>query len=481
MADIFLSYSSKDKERVKPLVNALEREGWTVWWDRNTAASDVFDGTIHRELESSRCVVVVWSIDSVKSHWVRDEAETGREMNVLIPVRIDAVTLPLGFKLIQAVDLVGWTGYSTNAEYQHLVQSIEEKIGKGQHKAESVNQDRPVPTRSVEYVPPVEEVRKEDPPRPSSPTIIHNQEVGPETSQIRQTLENMILPIAGWVILVGLIICGFIGGSDEKKNQNSTNEARVGQVVTDDRSGIKERTLRLKLSNRGTLSLQIVDLPGGQFQMGSTEYPYEKPVHAVVVDRFSIGKYEVTQEQWRAVMESNPSRFKGDMRPVETVSWIEAKEFCQILSEMTSFNFRLPTEAEWEYAARAGTRTKWSFGDDEKKLGEYAWFYGNAGGETHPVGQKKPNRFGLYDMHGNVWEWVEDHWQRNYKGAPTDGRAWLTGDNKTGDGNVSRSLRGGAWLNSDDSTRSANRSLNRADKRFNYSGFRVVVEEQTLR
>jgi len=223
------------------------------------------------------------------------------------------------------------------------------------------------------------------------------------------------------------------------------------------------------------VTLEVNSLPRGTFMMGSDEFEFAKPVHQVRVEPFNIGRTEVTQAQWRAVMGNNPSDFKGDTRPVENVSWIEAKEFCRRLSEMTSFNFRLPTEAEWEYAARAGTRTRWSFGDDEEKLGEYAWFFGNARGETHPVGAKKPNGYGLYDMHGNVWEWVEDHWHSDYKGAPTDGRAWLTGDD-----NASRVLRGGSW-NDDNVLRSANRYLSYPDFRNLNFGFRVVVGEQTQR
>jgi formylglycine-generating enzyme required for sulfatase activity len=403
MADIFVSYSREDEERVKLLVNALEREGWTVWWDRKTVAGDVFDMTIQRELESSRCVVVVWSIDSVKSHWVREEAGTGREMNVLIPVRIDAVTLPLGFKLIQAVDLVGWTGYSTNAEYQHLVQSIQGKIGAA----------KPQSART--------KVKKVD----------------------RSTVAKA-------------------------KSENPKQERSIIEPTP--------VTRKIRLPERTEIEFEMVDLPRGKFQMGSTENAEEQPVHSVKVAPFSIGKYQVTQAQWRAVMGNNPSRFKGDTRPVEMVSWFEAKEFCRRLSEMTSFNFRLPTEAEWEYAARAGTRTRWSFGDDEEKLGEYAWYGGNAGNETHPVGQKKPNGYGLYDMHGNVWEWVEDHWHGGYIEAPRNGRAWLTGDD-----NARRVLRGGSWNLFNVVTRSAVRNLNRPNNHDSFIGFRVVVGAQTQR
>ena len=172
-------------------------------------------------------------------------------------------------------------------------------------------------------------------------------------------------------------------------------------------------------------------------------------------------------------MGNNPSSFKGETRPVESINWSEAKKFCQKLSERSGYKVRLPTEAEWEYAARGGTTTEYSFGDDQSQLGEYAWFSGNAGSQTHPVGQKKPNPFGLYDMHGNVWEWVEDHWHDNYEGAPTDGSAWLTGGNS-----ALRVLRGGSWGNLNLS-RSAIRNDVHPDNRYNDIGFRVVVGAQT--
>jgi formylglycine-generating enzyme required for sulfatase activity len=223
------------------------------------------------------------------------------------------------------------------------------------------------------------------------------------------------------------------------------------------------------------VTLEVVFLSGGKFRMGSEKgFDSEKPVHEVTVKSFHIGRTEVTQEQWRAVMGSLPNvEFKGDKRPVERISWFEAREFCRKLSELTGYNFRLPTEAEWEYAARGGTTTEYSFGDDASKLGEYAWFRGNSNGQTQPVATRLPNPFGLFDMHGNVWEWVEDHWHDNYEGAPTDGSAWLTGDN-----NAPRVLRGGSSNYYDFICRSAYRYYFLNDSFLN-DGLRVVVGAQT--
>lgn len=173
-------------------------------------------------------------------------------------------------------------------------------------------------------------------------------------------------------------------------------------------------------------SIEMVEIPGGSFLMGSTSDEvgherHEESLHSVTVPSFAIGKYEITQAQWRTVMGNNPSSFKGDELPVENVSWIDANKFCSKLRKMTGKIYRLPSEAEWEYAARGNTR-----GPYPDKLGEIAWYSDNAGDKTHPVGQKRPNAFGLYDMHGNVREWCEDTRHHfGYYGVPADGSSWV--------------------------------------------------------
>ena len=230
---------------------------------------------------------------------------------------------------------------------------------------------------------------------------------------------------------------------------------------------------------------EIVVLPSGSFLMGSPPDPGpdpfsnekpkaigsadEKPQHRVQIQSFAIGKYEVTQEQWYAVMGNNPSENKGRTLPVEQVSWDDTQQFISKLNQKTGNMYRLPSEAEWEYAARAGTTTEWSFGNDESKLGNYAWHGRNSGGKTQEVGQKQPNAFGLYDMHGNVWEWTQDCWHGTYAGAPTDGSVWTAGCS----GNY-RVLRGGSWINFPAYLRSAIRVRNYPDVRIYIIGFRLA-------
>lgn len=168
---------------------------------------------------------------------------------------------------------------------------------------------------------------------------------------------------------------------------------------------------------------EMVVIPTGSFNMGSYYDRDSAPLHRVKISAFLLGKTEVTQGQWKAVMGFNPSHFYqcGDSCPVDSVSWDEAKEFARRLGS----KYRLPTEAEWEYAARAGSGYKWSFGDNASQLEEYAWLYQKA---TQAVAQKKSNAFGLHDMYENVWEWNQDCWNNNYEGAPVDGSAWESGD-----------------------------------------------------
>jgi formylglycine-generating enzyme required for sulfatase activity len=216
---------------------------------------------------------------------------------------------------------------------------------------------------------------------------------------------------------------------------------------------------------------EMVVIPAGSFVMGSNEYADERPIHQVNLPGFLIGKTEVTQGQWKALMGSNPSRFSqcGGDCPVESVTWIGAQEFARRLSLKTGKTYRLPSEAEWEYAARAGSNTKWSFGDSESQLDSFGWYITNSESKTHTVAQKIPNAFGLFDMHGNVWEWVEDCWHDNYNGAPADGGAWTRACS-----GGSQVLRGGSWFNGPTILRSAIRNWHTSDIQYYGGGFRLA-------
>ena len=244
------------------------------------------------------------------------------------------------------------------------------------------------------------------------------------------------------------------------------------------------------LGNGVTLEMAVI--PGGTFMMGSSENEEgrsdnESPQHQVTVPSFFMGKYPVTQAQYQAIMRTNPSFFKGSNRPVECVSWNDAVKFCEKLSQRTGKTYRLPSEAEWEYACRAGTTTPFHFGKTiTTHLANYRYDNGNdsytygVGNDSYIYGVEGittvvgsfgvANNFGLYDMHGNVSEWCQDNWHSNYKGAPTDGSAWLN--------NISSSdkylLRGGSWSYNPAYCRSAFRLSNNLDYHYHKFGFRVV-------
>ncbi len=227
---------------------------------------------------------------------------------------------------------------------------------------------------------------------------------------------------------------------------------------------------------------EMVVIPAGSFLMGSPIVPEndpasntpppkngednERPHHRVLIQAFAMGKYEVTQEQWYAVMGSNPSLSKGGTLPVEYVSWDDVQLFLLNLIKKTGKKYRLPNEAEWEYAARGGVSTEYILGNS------FSWRemenHVSITDKTKPVGSKKPNQFGLHDMIGNVWEWTQDCWNENYTGAPTDGSAWLNGDCSK------RVLRGGSFKGGYQRFRFAHRDMDNVAIRFGNNGFRVA-------
>jgi formylglycine-generating enzyme required for sulfatase activity len=213
------------------------------------------------------------------------------------------------------------------------------------------------------------------------------------------------------------------------------------------------RTLDVDLG--GGVKMQLVAIRPGSFLMGSERSADWKPVHEVKFAKpFYMGRHEVTQELWEKVMGANPSHFKCATNPVEQVNWDDCQNFlAKLNAKVPGRSFRLPTEAEWEYACRAGSTNDFCYGNGDGLLREYAWYISNSDNMTHPVGGKQPNAWGLFDMHGNVWEWCQDIYRENYIGAPTDGRAWTQAQGSV----TNRVLRGGSWYSEPSVLRSANR------------------------
>jgi len=276
--------------------------------------------------------------------------------------------------------------------------------------------------------------------------------------------------------------------TEEKKKKNSNTKLNItkkaqqyGHTEASKRiAEIKEKRLNNESAPLKPLLLpELVRVQGGNFKMGSpvgVGYENQHPQRELTIRDFSMGVTQVTVTQYLSVMDE-PSgfvylgnEFKGKNQPMVRVSWDEAKEYCRRLSQLTGQNFRLPSEAEWEYTARGGNQSKGYNYAGSNNLDEVGWYEGNSGGKTHPVEQKKANELGIYDMSGNVYEWCDDVWHDNYQDAPTDGLSWITG----GGANY-RVLRGGSWDECDIVCRVANRYYYPPDYRSNFIGFRVAV------
>ncbi len=407
MNDIFISYKREEQAEARKLADALEQEGWSVWWDLKLRAGQDFDDVIEEVLQKAKCVIVLWSKESVKSRYVKAEAAYALEHNKLVPVAIEEVKLSFLFARIHTPQLIGWNGSANVPEYRRLVEDITAIAG----------------TPSVTKPAPSEKRKQGTSPKP--------------------------IP-------------------QELPAQKQEKVLEPGAVLRD--------TLQ-----DGSQGPEMVVIPAGQFEMGDIwgdGYEDEKPAHAVHIHNpFALGRYPVTFDQYDLFAKNTGRDLTEDQgwgrgqRPVINVSWEDSVAYAEWLSQQTGKRYRLPSEAEWEYAARSGGKEeKWAGTSVEKNLGDYAWYWENSGEKTHPVGEKKPNGLGLYDMSGNVWEWVQDWWNEGYVGVPDDGSAWTSGDGGL------RVIRGGAWHYGPGSVRSADRFGSTPGLRYGSVGFRLAQD-----
>ncbi len=421
MADIFISYSKKHAALTESLARDLEAAGYTTWWDTSLLPGDEFPDEIKRQLDAAKAVIVIWTVSSVNSQWVRAEATRAHAKGKLIALhqaRLDFQEIPLPFNTLHS-ELV--------SERAKIFAALARRgIAPSNKKLE--------PAKERPAAPPVEPppARKVEPQKPKPGLISRwlGSQAEPEGAS-RASVKGKL----------GL---------------------KPGESFRDFDAGP-----------------EMVVVPAGEFWMGSKDgkgRDDEHPRHkATISQAFAVGKYPVTFGEWDAAVAAGKVSYKpGDegwgrgRRPVINVSWDDAKAYIKWLSGKTGKPYRLLSEAEWEYACRAGSETAYSFGDNESDLGRHAWCSSNAGGKTHPVGEKAANGFGLYDMHGNVWEWCEDCWNGNYHNAPADGSTWTTGDSGR------RVVRGGSWLNLPRLVRAAARDRRVTGYRISLLGFRVA-------
>ncbi len=472
MPDIFISYSHKDKELVKPIVRELEMLGWSVFWGRKIPRGQAGESSVGKALDESRCVLVFWSEFAVHSDWVKDVAGVAKEKGILVPLFLDAVEAPRGFRQIQAADLSNWHNDPSYPPFQELIGAIESKL------------DRPVILKPKQE--PITEPITE--PERKRPRLRPRQRDRQESWFSKK--QNQITAALAVVLLVILVVVGFMKSKSEQT-----------QVVME---GFPNFVL----------------IRGGEFTMGSPEGEFgweeDETQHKVKVSDFYMSKYAVTVAEFRKFVEAtrfltdaekgdgsdvwNGTRWEKkagvnwrcgvsgilrpsmeDKHPVVHVSWNDAVAYCKWMSETTGKSCRLPTEAEREYACRAGTNTPFNTGQNlttgqANYNGNYPYNNNQKGGflqNTVPVNKFKPNQFGLYNMHGNVWEWCSDWYGANYyeeckaKGLVENPTGPLIGSNLV--------LRGGSWSNDAQNCRSAYRDGSTPGNRNCNVGFRLVV------
>jgi hypothetical protein len=508
MADIFLSYASEDIALARALARVLGARGWDVWWDHKIPPGMTYVEVIEHELEAARCVIVIWSVHSVASEWVKREAAEGGDRRILVPVRLDDSKLPFEFRRLQAADLRGWQGEPDRPELLGVFERVAEIAppkGAPTAASERVRAGGIPAAATILDVPPGESNEKTRPrrwhlalawgrrhlsvtvsvlavllavaltlntfrpaadPEPGPgivksdppPTVPANRSAGPPAPV--EPSPRPVPPPAAPSTKTGAVtrppaVETATKAPTEKPAPPSaaTPTPPPAAAPSDPRPGAA-----LSFAIDG-VRFNLRSLPAGEFRMGCSSADTEceddeKPARRVLVEAFQIGETEVTQEQWRAVMGNNPSDFKGDRLPVQHISWTDAQNFIERLNERgDGFTYRLPTEAEWEYAARAGNPPPAS-------LGAVAWFglAQSSGTQSRPqtVGTKAANAWGLYDMLGNVAEWCEDWYSPNYQ----------------------RIVRGGSWQDGPKSLRVSARGKAMAGTRDYSIGLRIVREKR---
>ena len=437
MVDIFISYAREDRAKAQSLAAVLRGRGWEAWWDFRLKAGEIWDEIIERRLAEAKCVVVLWSSTSINRHWVRAEANDGRERGILVPALLEKVRPPLAFRLVQAEDLTEWSGDPDHSGLLRLLDAISGHV-------------QPL-------MPPL-------PPHP-----------GPLPQAGEGDAHPGPLPLAGE------------GGT------RASGRVRAFKDLEVFRDG------------DAPWCPEMVVIPAGSFLMGSPPNEpgvmgYERPQHRVTIGKqFGIGKYTVTVSQFSEFVKAknydcrnrlrvwngedfepdpertwrNPGLAQEYNHPVVAINWSDAMAFVEWLSYQTGQPYRLPTEAEWEHASRAGTTTPFSFGRNITTAqanydGTQTYSSSQKGikrGSTVSVGSLRANTWGLHEMHGNVQEWVIDSHTSNYDNARADGSAWWT------TGGV---VRGGSWITRPAHCRSAFRGSAITSWGYWDIGFRVA-------
>ncbi len=482
MADVFLSYSREDRERVRPLQSRLAERGLDIFWDTEILPGHRWDEELQHKLEFAKCVLVAWSANSVRSHWVKDEASYGRDRKMLLPVTIDGTEPPLGFRQIQTVDLSHWSGSADDPAFEEVLRQAQRLVG------------RELPASS----------------EAAGPSMPRNKRrAGLVAGAAAFVIVVLAAALWAFVAPVRTSVSALLGGAATPLAE------RAAPAVAEARS----------LPEPGTRIKECLDcptmvvIPAGQSLVGAPadavgagEAPANQtPQHRIVIAQpFAVSEREVTLGEFQRFVEASgyaidpgctvfsggfiwdkyasferPGYAQDAEFPAVCVSFEDAEAYAAWLSDQTGARYRLPSEAEWEYAARAGSAAAYPFGDTPKAFCNFANLADVSAAKLHPgwsvadcddghagaaaTGSFAPNAFGVADMLGNVWEWVADCWHDTYELAPVDGSAWTeSGDCQR------RVVRGGSWDVGPRDMRVSLRGNLAADARHAFYGFRVA-------
>lgn len=446
MADIFLSYSRVDRPTAQIIAEALEAEGFSVWWDKVLRAGQTYDEVTETMLRDSHVVIVLWSQTSVKSTWVRAEATQGQRNCVLVPAMIEDAERPIMFELTQTADLIGWSGDRGDERWVNYVDDLRRALEKPKPSGAAVPDATPVIAQP-------EAVKPAPPPQAPDPAPKPVSDPAPSPSAAKKTSSNP-LPM----LLIGMAVLGG-GGWYAYDNFLSDGESSAGST-----GGTSLPSCEI--------CPEMVALESGAFTMGSPDNEAnrtgnEGPQREVAMPAFRISKTEITRAEWQLCVDGGgcvaPQGNGASEAPVTGISWDEAVSYTTWLSANSDQTYRLPTEAEWEYAARGGQSTAYWWGATYPGPGASA-------SAVRAADDMPANGFGVSGMLGNVREWVADCYVNNYRDAPSDGSAVLAGD-------CSRPVvRGGSFKTSAAEHRAASRARYSKGTRDSGLGFRVVAE-----
>ncbi|MBT8471222.1 MAG: SUMF1/EgtB/PvdO family nonheme iron enzyme [Marinicaulis sp.] len=567
MPDIFISYSRDDRERVRHIANALEVAGHDVWWDPEIPPGESFANVIDQNLKDAACIIVAWSKSSINSNWVQEEADDGMMRKTLIPVMIDEIDLPRGFKRLQTADLRGWSGDLEDPNWQLVFAQVDKLVSarKASEAAEEQAAARERAAQARQQTAARQPAQAAQPRKAAAP----KQRASAAPAKQEKSGGLPIIPIIAGLFVIGAGSFGYYfmtKGGDEPITKTAAAKDPITEAVNDRvDTALAEAAEEITAADAGageeaavaiddadnSMGIDAAETPDGEspetaptdnssepdagdddstvadaetaedvaeeetlpayaagekfrdcdncpeiLVIASTEsFTFgadgsrdraEAPEVAVTISApFAIGVYEITYDDWQVCLDDGGCNgyeppdmgWGAGQRPVVNVSHEDANAYLSWLSEKTGETYRLPSEAEWEYAAQAGSDEEFSTGDDITASqanfnGDFPFGGGPKElnrGRTVEVGTFAANPNGLFDVHGNVWEWVADCWKPNYAGAPTDGSA-------VGGACSSRVIKGGAFTAGAWRSRARHRRSEPQTRRDFDTGFRVLRE-----